>query len=48
MSKSSMRSKIDTLKSWMQGRKPVEVKHTPQNNGPVMNEMPRFIKGMKR
>lgn len=48
MSNSSMKSKISTLESWLQGRKPVEAKRAPQNSGPVMNERPRFIKGMKR
>jgi len=48
MSNSSMRSKIDTLQSWMQGRKPVVVNKEETRNEPRVSDMPRFIKGMNR
>lgn len=48
MSKSSMKSKISTLQSWLEGRKPVAVKRKREVSEPTMSDMPRFIKGMKR
>ncbi len=48
MSKESMHSKIDTLKSWLQGRKPVAKKKEEIHNEVRISDMPRFIKGMKR
>jgi nicotinamide riboside kinase len=43
-----MHSKIDTLKSWLQGRKPVAKKKEETHNEVRVSDMPRYIKGMKR
>lgn len=43
-----MKSKISTLQSWLEGRKPVAVKRQVSRSEPTMSDMPRFIKGMKR
>jgi hypothetical protein len=48
MGKESMHSKIDTLKSWLQGRKPVAKKKEETHNEVRISDMPRYIKGMKR
>ena len=48
MGKESMHSKIDTLKSWLQGRKPVAKKKEETHNEVRVSDMPRYIKGMKR
>ena len=48
MSKESMHSKIDTLKSWMQGRKPAVVKKEETRDEVRVSDMPRYIKGMSR
>ena len=43
-----MRSKIDTLQSWMQGRKPAVVKKEETRDEVRVSDMPRYIKGMNR
>jgi hypothetical protein len=48
MSKSSMRSKVDTLKEWLKTKKPVAVRKEPTREEVRVSDMPRFIKGMKR
>ena len=48
MSKSSMRSKVDTLKEWLKTKKPVAKKKEETHNEVRISDMPRYIKGMKR